>query len=181
MRASLLAIGVVLVASCGQASSPTAGQTPRPSAPVSPTPLTGPVKVPESAPLILYHDPANFDQLDGVTWDGKSSGKVGLGVNRGGSGNPQGTLYSTPNDLRDRGGAVVDATVANPVFWADDGVHFCNVVRTMSRDVTGPGMLQIGQPGQAPRNVVQVGTVGADGLNAGGPVVVACSPAADRA
>jgi hypothetical protein len=131
--------------------------------------------------VILYHDPANFDQLDGVTWDDKSSGKVGLGVNRGGSGNPQGTLYSTVIDLRDRGGTVVDGTVANPVFWADDGVHFCNVVRTKSRDVTGPGMLQIGEPGQAPRNVVQVGTIGAAGLNAGGPVVIACSPAADRA
>jgi hypothetical protein len=110
MRAFLLAFGLALVASCGQASSPTARQMPSPSAPASPTPLTSPIKVPDSAPLIMYHDPANFDQLDAVTWDGKSSGKVGLGVNRGGSGNPQGTLYSTANDLRDRGGAAIVAS-----------------------------------------------------------------------
>jgi hypothetical protein len=182
MRALLLAIGVALVTvSCGQASSPTARQMPSPSAPVSPTALTSPIQVPGSTPVILYHDRANFDQLDGVTWEGTSSGKVGLGVNQGGSGNPQGTLYSTVTDLRDRAGTVVDSTVANPVFWADDGVRYCNIVRTKSRDVTGPGMLQIGVPGQASRNVVQVGTFGAAGLMAGGPAVIACSPAADRA
>jgi hypothetical protein len=156
------------------------GATPSPHAQASPTPLGNQLQVGDT-PVILYHDPANFDQLDGVTWDGKTSGRVGLGVTMGGSGNPQGTLYSTDTDLRNRTGKVVDASVANPVFWGDDGTHYCELVRTKARNVTAPGMLVIGEPGQTPRNVVQVGLIPDANLNGGGPSVVACSPLADRA
>ena len=65
--------------------------TPSPKAHTSPTPLMNRLAVPQGTPVILYHDPTNFDQLDGVTWDGKSSGKVGTGVMNGGNATPDGS------------------------------------------------------------------------------------------
>lgn len=157
--------------------------TPAPDTAVSPIPLTAEIAVAAAAPLILYHDPATFDQLDGMTWDGRVSGRVGVGVNGGGLGSPGGGWYTTMGDVRNRSGQVI--TTYDPksgtLFWADDDSHFCDVARTASRDVSAPGMLQVGAVGQPPRNVVQIGSVGAANLNAGGPVVVACSPGADRA
>ena len=150
------------------AATPSA--SPSPSPVVSPTPLANQLVVPAGTPVILYHDPADFDQLDGVTWDGKNSGKLGTGVTNGGNASPDGSKFTTLGDKSLAG-----------VFWADDSVHYCVVVRTGSSDVTGPGTLQIGAQGAQPRNVARVGTIGASGLNAGGPVVIACSPSADRA
>jgi hypothetical protein len=139
--------------------------------------------VPDSTPVILYHDPANFDQVDGVTWDGKTEGRLGTGVTSGGSGNPQGAYYTTMTDIRDRSGNVIApySPKLGTIFWADDGAHFCDVIRTASRDTSGRGILRIGSPNQPTRNVAQVGMFGPATSNAGGPVVIACSPAADRA
>jgi hypothetical protein len=156
--------------------------TPSPRAIASPTPLSQPLSVPDSTPVILYHDPARFDQLDGMTWDGRISGRVGAGVANGGVSNPQGSLYSTMTDIRDRSGHVVaalDITKAS-VFWADDGRQFCAAVRVDSRDVSGPGELQVGGPGEQPRNVARVGTFAPASSNGGGPYVVACSLESDR-
>src|SRR5712691_11145516 len=92
----------------------------------SPTPLRRPLNVSNQTPVILYHDPASFDQLDGMTWDGKVSGRVGAGATNGGIGNAQGSLYSTSTDLRNRFDQVL-ATYSGKdlgVFWADDGVHY---------------------------------------------------------
>src|SRR6202035_5539121 len=55
------------------------------------------------------------------------------------------------------------------------------VVRTGSSDAAGPGMLQLGAPGQPSKNVAQVGSFAPATSNGGGPVVVACSTAGDRA
>ena len=149
----------------------------------SPTPLSRPLNVPSDTPVILYHDPVDFDQLDGTTWDGKIDGRVGHGITNGGVGNAQGSLYTTMGDIRDRTGQVV--ATYDPknqgVFWADDGVHFCDVVRTGSRNVRGPGMLQTGAVGQAETNVTQIGMFAPANLQGGGPVVAACSPPGDRA
>jgi len=153
----------------GGHTTPVPAATPSPHPQVSPTPLSSQLVVPPGTPVILYHDPANFDQVDGVTWDGRTSGRVGVGATSGGNAAPDGSHYQT-----------LDKAAVSP-FWADDSTHYCAVVRTKSRDVTGPGMLQIGSSGQQPRNVAKVGTFGAAGLNAGGPTVVACSPGADRA
>jgi hypothetical protein len=163
--------------------NPVISPTPSPDTAVFPMPLTNEIAVPGAAPLILYHDPATFDQLDGMTWDGTVSGRVGVGVNLGGLGSPGGEWYTSTGDVRNRSGQVI--TTFDPksgtLFWADDDSHYCDVARTASRDVSAPGMLQVGVLGQPPRNVVQIGLVGAANLNAGGPVVVACSPGADRA
>jgi hypothetical protein len=139
--------------------------------------------VSNDTPVILYHDPVNFDQLDGTTWDGKIDGRVGQGVTNGGVGNAQGSLYTTMGDIRDRTGQVVATydPINQGVFWADDGVHFCDVVRTASRYVSGPGMLQTGAVGQAETNVTQIGTFASANRQGGGPVVAACSPPGDRA
>jgi hypothetical protein len=144
--------------------------TPSPKAQASPTPLRQALNVPHGTPVILYHDPADFDQVDGVTWDGKTSGKVGAGVTNGGNAAPDGSTYLTLSDK-----------VLAQTYWADDSTHYCTVARTKSRDVTSPGMLQFGLPNQPLRNVVQVGTFAAANLNGGGPAVAACSPSADRA
>jgi len=149
----------------------------------SPTPLSRPLNVSDQTPVILYHDPASFDQLDGMTWDGKVSGRVGAGATNGGIGNAQGSLYSTSTDLRNRFDQVL-ATYSGKdlgVFWADDGVHYCAVVRTVSRDVSGSGQLMIAEPSGPPRYVARVGTFAPATSNGGGPAVVACSPESDRA
>ncbi len=153
-----------------------------PRANASPTPLRTAINVPDSTPLILYHDPANFDQLDGMTWDGKMSGLVGAGATNGGLANPQGTLFVIGNSVVNRAGqplAIVDPK-NQQVFWADDGAHFCSLTRVGSRDTTSLGILAYGSPGQSSRRVAQVGTFEPAGLNGGGPSVIACSPVADR-
>jgi hypothetical protein len=160
---------------------PAATASPRSSA--SPTPLTQPLSVPDSTPVILYHDPASFDQLDGMTWDGKISGRVGVGVTNGGIGNPQGSLYSTSADIRNRAGNVL-ATYSGKdltVFWADDGIHYCALVRTASRDVSSSGQLIVAEPSGPPLNIARVGTFPPAQSNGGGPNIVACSPGSDRA
>lgn len=155
--------------------------TPSPRSVASPTPLANQINVPDSTPLILYHDPANFDQLDGVTWDGQTSGKLGDGTTLGGIGNPQGTLFTTSaGELKNRSGAVLAPKGFDGAFFADDGIHFCTLIRSRSTDTAVPGVLWIGALGQSNRRVVQVGTFGAPTSNAGGPVVVACSPGSDR-
>jgi hypothetical protein len=158
-------------------ATPSSAETP------SPTPLSQQITVPDSTPLILYHDPAMFDQIDGMTWDGKTRGRIGAGAIRGGYANPPGTFYSTSNDIRDRSGKVLisfDPTQGQP-FWADDGRSYCSLGRTGARDVTSVGELRIGVPGQALRSVARIGSFPWAGSNGGGPYVIACSIQGDRA
>jgi hypothetical protein len=147
----------------------------------------GRLNVPDSIPVILYHDPANNNQIDGITWDGRSSGRVGDGGINGGTSNPAGTLYSTATDIRDRTGKVVGPLANSPiktsrVTWADDELHYCQVVPAPYKGVgPGPGMLQLVLPGGQTSNIAQIGTYPAPTENSAPPSIAACSVQNDRA
>jgi hypothetical protein len=143
------------------------------------------LNVPDSTPVILYHDPANFDQIDGMTWDGSAKGRLGVNPEAGNGilPKPAGTLWATTRDVRDRTGGVVATLAGNtkgfPGTWADDGRHYCIMA---SKDALGqvggvPATLQVTAVGQAPRNVVQIGRV-YEQTSAG---IAACSIDKDRA
>jgi hypothetical protein len=154
------------------------------SQPTSGKPVGG---IPNTTPLILYHDPANPDQIDGITWDGRTSGHIGRGGTAGGTSNPAGTLYATATDIRDRTGEVVgplaNASVnAFHVTWADDELHYCQVVPASYKGVgPGPGMLQLVWPGKPPSNIAQIGIYPAASENRLPPAVAGCSVEGDRA
>jgi len=126
------------------------------------------LKVPMSTPVILYHDPANIDQIDGMTWDGRQSGKLPALTSTGASHgfprypnaayNPAANLYATTTDIRDRNGKLVSSGTFGPqVFtgmWADDEVHFCQLVPSNSPGL--PTTLQLVAPGQAASELVQL-------------------------
>jgi hypothetical protein len=135
--------------------------------------------------VIVYFDPANPDQADGVTWDGSQSGRIGGfgGQAFGLYPNPAGTLYSTFHDIRDRSGQVVAASMIlgnNKGFtWADDGQHYCQIVSRSAIPPAGgePGTLRVIAVSGSVRNVAQVGVMG-DQFGSG---VAACSFERDRA
>lgn len=185
--AAVLIAAIVLatfaIARANSHGRPVPAATPSPRAQASPTPLQLAPNVPDSTPLILYHDPASFDQLDGVTWDGTSPGKLGLGVTGGGVGDPYGRYYTTMNDIRDRSGSVVGTYLSKEqgIVWADDGTQFCDVVVSSSPSGSRVGELQVQAPGGAPTAIRMIGVFGPLGSNGGAPVVAACSPAGDRA
>jgi hypothetical protein len=163
--------------------------SPTPSATAAPTPvptaMAQALNVPDSTAVILYHDPANFDQIDGVTWDGSAKGRLGVNPEAGNGilPNPAGTLWATTRDVRDRTGAVVATLAGNrkgfPGTWADDGRHLCTMVSDSPLGQVGgqPATLQVTAVGQAPRNVVQVGRA-YEQTSIG---VAACSIEKDRA
>jgi hypothetical protein len=148
-----------------------------------PSPAGG-FNVPDTTPLILFHDPTKEGQVDGITWDGHSSGRVGDGGINGGTSNPAGTLYSTGTDIRDRTGRVLGPLSNTPpktarVTWADDELHYCQVVPTMY----GRGqfaVLQLVSPGGNATNVASIGTYGPT-PNMPVPTIAACSVENDRA
>jgi len=161
--------------------SPTPIATPAPT-PV-PTAMAQALNVPDSTPVILFRDPVNVQQIDGITWDGSASGRVAANPGEGFIQNPSGTLYSTPGSIRNRIGAAVATPSVNTkgfqATWADDGQHYCSMV---SKDAMGqvggvPATLQVTAVGQAPRNVVQIGRV-YEQTSAG---IAACSIDKDRA
>jgi hypothetical protein len=147
----------------------------------------GKLNVAASTPVILFHDPANIGQIDGITWDGRSSGRVGGGGVNGGTSNPAGTLYATGTDIRDRTGRVVGPLANTPartsrVTWADDELHYCQVVPAPYKGVgPGPGMLQLVLPGGQASNVAQIGTFAPASQNLPPPIVAVCSVENDRA
>lgn len=147
----------------------------------------GNIKVPDNTPVILYHDPEKAAQVDGITWDGRTSGRVGDGGVNGGTSNSAGTLYSTATDIRDRTGKVVGPLANTPVkksrvTWADDELHYCQVVPAPFNGVgPGPGMLQLVLPGGPASNVAQIGTFAPASQNLPPPSVVVCSVENDRA
>lgn len=164
---------------------PTPTPVASPSATPAPTPMSQQLQVPESTPVILFHDPANFDQIDGITWDGSAKGRIAVNPvkDRGIIQNPTGTLWTNFQDIRDRAGTVVASLpVEGKRFggtWADDGRHYCRMDSKDSFGVVGgvPSTLQIAAVGQGPRNVVQVGRV-YEQTSVG---VAACSIENDRA
>jgi hypothetical protein len=176
---------LVLTRSGGRAHQavPAATATPSPASSATPAHLTHALDVPATQPVILFPDGTDPAQLDGVSWDGRSSGRVGPmdpsypGIVQ----NPAGTLYQSGQDVRDRSGRVVERTAnakAGIGTWADDGQHYCQVT-SPTPPATGsvPGTLAIGAPGQPLRTVAQVGTVGQQTFVS----VDACSVLSDRA
>lgn len=156
-----------------------------PTATPAPTPMSQPLQVPTTTPVILFHDPANFDQIDGVTWDGSVQGRLGVNPEAGNGilPNPSGTLWATTHDVRDRAGAIVATLAGNtkgfPGTWADDGRHYCSMASKSPLGQAGgvPTTLQITVVGQAPKNIRQVGTA-YEQTSIG---VAACSIEKDRA
>jgi len=192
-------------------TSPPPG-VPRPS----PT-LTRTLNVPNSTPVILFGDAGNPNQIDGMTWDGRTgkvteiaemgqSACVTTGATEvcspppfgGGapplsgalSSSPKGTLFVAIPYFYDRSGHVV-ATLSGPPYssypdvgiyfigtWADDDVHYCQVLPIFGGSADVPGTLQLTTPGGSPRNVARVGVQAAQ---ANTLTASACSVLADRA
>jgi len=156
--------------------------TPSSRAQASPTPLRNELSVSDSTPIIIYHDPSTFDQIDGITWDGRVSGKFPFDTT-GFSSNPAANLFVTGNAVRDRKGALVaSGTFGFKYFqgmWADDEVHLCVMTPFDNPGGTGlPTTLQLVDAHTAStRNVVRVGTL----YNQTSMTVAACSTEFDRA
>jgi hypothetical protein len=173
----------------GSYSQVVPGATPSPRVGVSPTPLGNEISVPEATPLILYYDPARFDQIDGITWAGTDSGRLGPGGASGVTSNPAGTMYATRSDYRNRAGKVIapmDAGAGSfQGTWADDELHYCQIVpfysigpNAVPTGANGvPATLRLNTPGGTPRNVAQIGKV----YQQAATYVAACSVQADRA
>jgi hypothetical protein len=147
----------------------------------SPTPLSRPLSVSNDTPVILYSDPVNEAQVDGITWDGKQKGKVAWPAKQA-TANPPANLFATAAEIRDRSGAVVaTGNFYGKSFigtWADDGQHFCLMVPAGLPGPSGvPAILQLVLPGQAPRTVAQVGRMYEQVITK----VFACSVRKDRA
>jgi hypothetical protein len=145
--------------------TPTATVAPTATASAAPTPMAKALDVPATTPVILFHDPVDFQQIDGITWDGSASGRVGANpiAASGIAPNRDGSLWSTTEDIRDRSGNVV-ATLPQPSkgfagTWADDNRYYCRLAAANPLGVVGgvPTTLQLAAIGQAPRNIAQVG------------------------
>lgn len=159
----------------------------------SPSPLSQLLKVDPATPVILFSDPAIARQIDGMTWDGQRAGKItqipASVTNEAGSFSPAGTLIAMFPDIFDRSGRVVatltGGTNSEPgvgeLFlgtWADDELHYCQVVPIFGGTRAVTGTLQLTTPGGQPRDVAQVG-MQAPGTNT--LTVTVCSMLADRA
>jgi len=179
--AAIVIVTLALVRGVGHSQVIPAG-TPPPEPSVSPTPLGNEISVADTTPLILYYDPASFNQIDGVTWNGTESGKLGLGGANGVVSNPAGTMYATVSDYRNRAGKVVAPLEPGAKYfqgtWADDELHYCQIVPF---NLVGPdgavATLQLNTPGGTARNVAGVGKV----YKQAATYVAACSLQADRA
>jgi hypothetical protein len=132
-------IGAVIVATFAYlwAGHLTNAGPPRPVP--SPTPLTQPLNVPDSTPVIRYHDLANFEQIDAMTWDGKHLGTAtrGDGIR---SSNPAANLFATATKITDREGRVVSTGDfgIDTGAWADDGTSLCQMAPFDTSAVYGP-------------------------------------------
>jgi hypothetical protein len=172
----IAAVVIATFAYVRSGSQPTHGGPARPSA--SPTPLSRPLSVPNDTPVILYADPANA-QIDGMTWDGKQSGRVDWAL---GLANPSATLFARTTEILDRSGRVVATgnfgTKDFSGTWADDDLHICQMVPFDHLGAGGvPATLQLVTPGSQPRSVARVGMVYEQAIVR----VAACSVRNDRA
>ena len=151
----------------------------------SPKALTQPLKVPDTTPVIRYHDLASFDQIDAMTWDGKYFGTADWGSGFGVS-NPQVTLFAHETTITDRERRVVLTGDFRGIqqlgAWADDGTSYCLIAPDDGgttaygpADSKMPSTLQLVKFGLPPRNVAQVGSV------VDYPRVIACGVGGDRA
>jgi len=166
--------------------SPTARPTPSATATPNPSPtaLSQALAVPATTPVILYFDPVNRGQVDGVTWDGSQRGRVGTvsGASTSLGSNPAGTLYMTWPDIRNRSGQVVGQVAGHAkisTLWTDDGCHYCQLISASALPPASgePAILRVVAIDGTLRNVSQVGTM----YEQSGAGVVACSLERDRA
>ena len=156
--------------------------------------LTTALNADPATPVILFNDAGDSYQVDGMTWDGRA-GTVAKVSNTGQyptsaeSSNPAGTLFVAFPNILDRSGQVVAQLTGGPYAdsgvgmyfvgtWADDEIHYCQVVPIFGGATSVPGTLQLTTPGGKPRDVAHVGTEAA-GENTLTPT--ACSVLADRA
>jgi hypothetical protein len=92
------------------------------------------LQVPATTAVILFRDPVDLEQVDGITWDGSARGRVANNpdLRLGFVQNFSGTLYGWTGYIRDRTGALVASpAVTTKGFagtWADDGQHYCSMV-----------------------------------------------------
>lgn len=98
-------------------------------------PLSAPLSVPDATPVILFRDPADRNQIDGVTWDGQTQGRVMVLDSMAGMlPNPQGTRFVSGSNVYDRAGNRIyqlsGLTKGGGPRWADDGQHLCGLSGT---------------------------------------------------
>jgi len=175
VRQIIAALAVVsLSAGCTPTPSVSTGTaTARPTADTGPSPIATPLDVPASVPVIMFHDPAKYDQVDGVTWDAAKIGRVAATGGRSGFvPNPAGTFFAAEwnRAIYDRSGRLADS---NPFAglggfgtWADDGRHYCQMQGTT---------LVLGAVGEQARTIVNQAPERATST------VAACSVLKDRA
>jgi len=192
LLAALIVGTLVLARESGRARTTPAG-TPTATPFITPTPVptpgaspaalhvTQPLRVADSVPVIMFHDPDDPEVADGVTWDGRAVGRVGSLESRMLGPNPSGSLYATGQSLRDRTGAVVAslALKGSGLVWADDGHHYCTMdhASVLPPAAGEPTTLRVNAPGEQARTVAQVGTA----FQQSGPNVLACSALGSRA
>jgi len=149
---------------------------------VSPSAKARNLSVSDSTPILVIRDPAAPQQVDEITWDGKTVGKLPFAT-EGFSPNPAANLFASGGTIVDRSGAVVaSGSFGFKYFqgtWADDEVHFCLITPFDNPGPSGvPTTLHLvdAHTGSS-RDVVRVGT-----LNEQTSVrVAACSTEFDRA
>jgi hypothetical protein len=133
--------------------------------------------------VLLFRDAGDPTQVDGVTWDGDSAGRVGSVSSQSGIlQNPAGTRYAVSSGaVYDRTGARVGSGPAtkDSWLWADDGGSYCRIDHASALPpVNGePATLTVGGLGPATHTVAQVGTE----YEQAGVTVAACSVESDRA
>lgn len=147
----------------------------------SPTPVAAPLAVSNSTPVIFFRDAANFEQIDGVTWDGVVGAAVGTPDYH--ASNPSETLFGgTPTEIRDRQGAVVSrgsfGAKSFAATWADDDVHYCLLQPFDYLGANGvPATLMVGSSEGGVSAVLQVGKI----YEQVATYVASCSFEGDRA
>ena len=119
--------------------------------------------MPAATPLILFHDPVVFAQIDGTTWDGAAQGTLPMLHDYHGA-NPSSSMFGNASEIWDRQGkTVATGSFGSKSFigtWSDDDVHFCQMLPYDYLGADGvAATLQVSTPGGTPRNVTQVGRI----------------------
>jgi hypothetical protein len=142
---------------------------------------TEPGAPPAGVPVVWYSTSSHSDpsylgvpnRLVAIDWAGRMVGTLYVGTP--GPQSPDGSWLSTAERTGAINAAGHQATEQlGGAVWADLGGHFCDVTFSPS---TGQMLLQTGAVGGRERVVAQLGPVPASG----GPTVVTCGVAADRA
>jgi len=179
-----LIVAALIFAACAPSVQPGAkgGESPpaSPSPSVSPTPVRAPLTASDTTAVVFFHDAANVEQVDGMTWDGAVGQAPAIPDYH--AANPSETLFGTPTDIRNRKGAVVHSgnygLKSFTATWADDDVHFCLIEPFDFLGANGvPATLRVGSAEGGISTIVQVGKI----YEQATAYVASCSLAGDRA